>query len=158
MEKIDPTNVSTAYLADVFGMTRDGVTRLCRAGVISQNGVARGKYDLRETLAAYLEHLRKSNTETADVKLKHQQERKLRLQNDKTDASLVPIKDAAQVFATYASQFRASVMGQLERLAAEISKTDNPREVARIIQSDLQGISKTFDDGVLGAIESERTS
>lgn len=149
MSKIDPTNVSTAYLAEVFGMTRDGVTRLCRNGIISQNGVARGKYDLHEALAAYLEHLRKANRETADVKLKRQQERKLRLQNDKTEDRLVKVVDAAEVFGIYTREFRAEVEGRIAGMAAKISKTDNPRTVAKILQTEFSAIGQAANDWLL---------
>ena len=153
MTAIDPTNVSTAYLAEVFGMTRDGVTRLCRAGVISQNGVARGKYDLREALAAYLEHLRKANTETADVKLKRQQELKLRLQNDKTEAGLVNVSDAAQIFAAAHSLFVSLHEDALEGIAAEVAKTDSPRKVRKILTDRFWQISQRHNDEILRGIE-----
>ena len=105
MEKIDATNVSSNYLAEVLGMTRHGISKLYAAGVLTQNGTARGKYNLYDAVPAYLNHLRENHGETADVKLKRQQELKLRLQNDKTEAGLVRITDAAQIFAAAHSLF-----------------------------------------------------
>ena len=157
MTEIDPTNVSTAYLAECFGMTRDGVTRLCRAGVISQNGVARGKYNLFDAVPAYLQHLRASKGgESAATRLAIQRERKLRLQNDETEAGLVPIRDAALVFATASAMFRADVNSRIEGMAAKISKTDNPRNVAKSIQSELFAVGQAAYDGLPKVEENER--
>lgn len=156
MAKIDPTNVSTAYLAEVFGMTRDGVTRLCRGGVIRQNGVARGKYDLREAVSSYAKYVRENHGETADTRLKKQQERKLRIQNDKLEDRLVKVVDAAEVFGIYSREFRADVGSRISGLADNIAKTDNPREVAEILQSEFHAIGQAAYDGLLQIEENER--
>jgi hypothetical protein len=156
MAKIDPTNISTAYLAECLGMTRDGVTRLCRQGVIRQNGVARGKYNLFEAVEAYATYLKESKGDESAVRLLRQRERKLRLANDKTEAGLVSIEDAAQTFATFASMFREFVTGQIEGMAARIAECDEPRTAGLMLKNDLETINKTVTDGVMGAFENER--
>ncbi len=158
MAKIDPTNVSTAYLAEVFGMSRDGVTRLCRAGVITQNGVARGKYDMREALSSYAKYVRETHGETADVRLKRQQERKLRLQNNKTEAGLVNVSDAAQVFALAISIFRSIHEEVFEGIAAELAKTDKSHKVAVILKDRFNQVGQRSHDEILGSVENARTN
>ena len=153
MTKIDATNVSTKDLAAILGMTRDGVTRLCRAGVITQNGIARGKYDLREAVPAYLNYLRENHGETADVRLKRQQELKLRLQNDKKEAELVNVNDAAQIFAAAHSLFVSLHEDALEGIAAEVAKTDLPRKVRKILSAGFWQISQRHNDEILRGIE-----
>ena len=156
MTKMDATNVSTKDLATILGMTRDGVTRLCRGGVIQQNGVARGKYDLREAVSSYAKHMRETHGETADTRLAIQRERKLRLQNDKTEAGLVPIADAAEVFKIFYTEFRTQVNDCIKGMADKISKTDNPGKVAKIMQSEFNAIGQAANDGLQQVKENER--
>ncbi|MCH6591090.1 MAG: hypothetical protein IH806_11400 [Proteobacteria bacterium] len=152
MTKIDATNVSTKDLATILGMTRDGVTRLCRAGVLSQNGVARGKYDLREAVSSYAKHTRETHGETADTRLASQRERKLRLQNDKTEAGLVRSTDAAQIFAAAHSLFVSLHEDALEGIAAEVAKTDSPHKVRKILTDGFWQISQRHNDEIIGPI------
>lgn len=156
-KQIDFTNVSTAYLAEFLGMTRDGVTRLNRGGVIQQNGRARGKYNLVEAISAYATYLRE-NKDSSATKLAVQRERKLRLQNDETEARLVPIGDAAQVFATFAAEFRRQVEGSLAGLAEELSKTDSPHEVARLMREQFRADVAGPIEWLREVEENERTN
>ena len=130
---IDYTNVSTAYLAECLGMTRDGVTRLNRSGVIRQNGMARGKYNLVHAVSAYVIYLRESKGDEANVRLILERERKLRLQNDKTEAGLVDIKDAAQVYSAYCSAWRAGADAIPARVAQRISRESDPSAIQRLL-------------------------
>ena len=152
MTKIDPTNVSTAYLAEVFGMTRFGITRLCRGGVIQQNGVARGKYNLYHAVPAYIAYLEECKGDETNVKLLQQRERKLRLQNDETEAGLVRITDAAQIFAAAHSLFVSLHEDALEDIAAEIAKTNSPRKVRKILTDRFWQISQRHNDELLRPI------
>ena len=152
MEKIDPTNVSSNYLAEVLGMTRHGVSKLYAAGVLTQNGIARGKYNLYDAVPAYLNYLRENHGETADVLLKRQQELKLRLQNDKTEAGLVRITDAAQIFAAAHLLFVSLHEDALEGIATEIAKTNTPLEVTKILSDWFWQISQRHNDEILGPI------
>ena len=156
MTKIDATNVSTTDLAAILGMTRDGVTRLCRAGVISQNGIARGKYDLREAISSYAKHTRETHGESADTRLAIQRERKIRLQNDKTEDGLIDIGDAAEVFKIFYTEFRTQVNGCIKGMADSISKTDSPHKVAKIMQSEFNVIGQAAYDGLQEVNENER--
>ena len=153
MVEIDPANVSTAYLAESLGMTRDGVTRLCRGGVIRQNGVARGKYNLFDAVQAYATYLKESKGDESDAKLSQQRERKLRLANDKTEAGLVRITDAAQIFEAAHLLFVSIHEEALEGIAAEIAKTDSPREVTKIFTDRFWQISQRHNDEILRGIE-----
>jgi hypothetical protein len=139
-------------------MTRDGVTRLNRSGVIQQNGRSRGKYNLTEAVAAYLTYLTEAKGDESNVKLLRQRERKLRLQNDATEARLVPIGDAAQVFATYAAEFRRQVEASLEGLAEQISKTDSPRDAAQVMRDQFRALSIGATEWLREVEEDARTN
>ena len=158
MAKIDPTNVSSSYLAEVLGMTRHGVSKLYALGVVTQNGRARGKYNLYDAVPAYLNYLRESEGETADVRLKRQQELKLRLQNDKTEAGLIRIDDAAEAFKLGIAIFRSIHEEVFEGIAAELAKTDKSHKVAVILKDRFNQVGQRSHDEILGSVENARTN
>lgn len=135
-------------------MTRDGVTRLNRKGVIQQNGRARGKFDLVQAVSAYATDLRE-NKDTAEGNLFQERERKIRLANDKAEGKLLSVADAAQVFAPYTSFFRGFVLKQLPGMATKIANCNNPSTVSLMPQESLQAISKKLTDDVHEAIGHE---
>ncbi len=137
-------------------MSRDGVTRLCRGGVIRQNGIARGKYNLYDAVPDYIAYLQESKGDESTVKLLCQRERKLRLQNDKTEAGLVRKDDAVEVFKTAIAIFQSIHDDVFEGIAAELAKTDNPREVAEILNDRFNQVGQRQHDETLGAIENGR--
>ncbi len=68
MTDIDPTNVSSSYLAEVLGMTRQRVSKLRSEGVIKNNG-NRGKYNLADAVTAYSKYLRDNKGSDVATKL-----------------------------------------------------------------------------------------
>jgi hypothetical protein len=119
-------------------MSRDGVTRLNRGGVIQQNGLARGKYNLYDAIPAYVVYLKESKGDETNVRLIRQRERKLRIQNDNLEDRLVSIVDAAEVFGLYARAFRSDVESRTGQLAAKLSKIDSPRELSIFLQGEFR--------------------
>ncbi len=75
--RIDPTNVSSKFLAALLGMTVSGLSKLYGERVLTQNG-RRGKYDITEQVPIYIQSIKSSGTVEAGAKLKIQQERKLK--------------------------------------------------------------------------------
>ena len=153
MATIDPTNVSTAYLAEVLGMTRDGVTRLCRGGIIKQNGIARGKYNLADAVAPYAKYVRDNKGSDVATKLKQQQTRKLELQNDKTESALVKTADAAQAYRAGCLYWRELVAELTKRLAPQIAKTKDPEKIRELLRDGLNRVSTRFEKGLNDAIQ-----
>ena len=102
--------------------------------------------------------MRETHGETADTRLAIQRERKLSLQNGKTEASLVPIAGAAQVFAQAHSIFRSIHDDVFEGIAAKLAKTDNPHEVTKILKDRFDQAAQVNIDGFFEAIENERKS
>jgi len=152
----DLTNVSSAFLAEVLGMTRHGVSKLYALGVIKQNGRARGKYSLFDAVPAYLDYLRATKGgDSPDTRLKMEQARKLRLQIEKMEAELVDTGIAAQVFATFAATLRQLVNSRIDRLADRIAKCDDSGGVANMMQSELDDIAHTIVDETLEVIGNE---
>ncbi len=135
---------------------RDGVTRLCRGGVIRQNGIARGKYNLYDAVPDYIAYLQEAKGDDSEVRLLQQRERKLRLANNKTEAGLVRKDDAAEVFKIAVAMFHSIHEEVFEGIAAELAKTDNPREVTAILQDRFNQVGQRSHDEILGSVENAR--
>lgn len=153
MAQIDPTNVSSSYLAEVLGMARDAVSKLYAAGVIKQNGIARGKYNLADAVPAYSKYLRDNKGSDVSTRLKQQQTRKLEIQNDKTESVLVKTEDAAQAYRASCMYWRCLMAELPKRLAPQIAKTNDPEKIRELLRDGLNGICTTFEKGLNQAIQ-----
>ena len=95
MQKADLSNVSSSFLAEVLGVTRNAVSKLYATGVIRQNGVARGKYSLFDAVPAYLDHLRANKGSDVNARLKLAQVEKIQQYVEQMENELVKTSDAA---------------------------------------------------------------
>ena len=134
-------------------MTRDGVGKLYAAKVIKQNGIARGKYNLADAVAAYSKYLRDNKGADVATKLKQQQTRKLEIQNDKTESALVKTEDAAQAYRASCMYWRGLMAELPKRLAPQIAKTKDPEKIRELLRDGLNGICTTFEKGLNEAIQ-----
>ena len=146
--RIASSNVSTQYLAEILGVTPDAVTKLHSAGVIWQNGVARGKYDLVENVNAYLDHLRSNKGSDVDARLKLAQVDKIRNQIDKMKNELVKTTDALEVFRVAFTLLRDIAAAVPKRVAARLAKSNSPDEVRTILREEFDGIGERFIKGL----------
>jgi len=133
VQKLDPTNVSTAFLAEVLGVTRDAVSKLYAQRVILQNG-KRGKYNLTEAVPAYLQSIKTSGTAEAGARIKVQQERKLKIANDAAERNLVDIDEAAEVFRQVCTSLRSAMSAIPRRTANEVSKAKTAAACRKILE------------------------
>lgn len=143
--RIESSNVSTLFLAEILGVTPDAITKLHSAGVIRQNGKARGKYNLFEAIPAYLDHLRANKGSDVNARLKLAQVDKIRNQVDKMKNELVKTTDALEVFRVASTAWRDEASRIPQRVARRIAKSDSPDEIRMILQDAL--------DGIYGAVE-----
>ena len=146
--RIDSSNVSTQFLAQILGVTTDAVTKLHSAGVIKQNGIARGKYDLFEATNAYLEHLRNSKGSDVAIRLTLERAKKLELENDRTESQLVKTSDALEVFAAASTHWKSIADGLPKRIASRLAKIKNPDKVRTIVRAELDGIFWEWEKGL----------
>lgn len=146
--RIDSSNVSTQFLAEILGVTPDAITKLHSAGVIRQNGKARGKYDLFEATSAYLDYLRGSNGSDVAVRLTLARVKKLELENDKRENELIRTKDAAEVFRIATNQWRQIAKAISKRVARQIVKSDSPDDIRTILVEALDGMYYEFEKGL----------
>ncbi len=139
MQKLDPTNVSTTFLAEVLGVTRDAVSKLYAQRVILQNG-KRGKYNLTEAVPAYLQSIKTSGTAEAGARLKVQQERKLKIANDAAERNLVDIDEAAEVFRQVCTSLRSAMGAIPRRTANKVSKAQTAAACREILENEYSEV------------------
>lgn len=141
---IDPTNVPTSFLADVLGVAASYVSTLFSKRVIAQNG-KRGRYDLTDAVPMYIQSIRTSGTAEAGEKLKIQQERKLRIQNDQSSGALVKIADAAEVYRQACLSWRAGASALPRRLATELSNTKSAAACRELLVHEIDDLFTEFE-------------
>ena len=129
-------DISTNDLSALLGLARPVVSKLYANRTIKQNG-RRGKYDATEAIPQYLESVRTSGTAEAGQKLKIQQERKLRLANDKAAGELVRIADACEVYRQACLAWRAGSNALPRRLANQLSNESNPALIQKILANEF---------------------
>ena len=153
MQKADLSNVSSSFLAEVLGVTRDAVSKLYATGVIRQNGVARGKYSLFDAVPAYLDHLRDNKGSDVNVRLKLAQCEKIEIANKNERENLVETDVAAEVFRVVVTAWRKIAASVPKRIASRISKSENPDEIRTILCKELDGIGSELEKGLNQAIQ-----
>ncbi len=146
--RIESSNVSTQFLAEILGVTTDAVTKLHSAGIIKQNGKARGKYDLFDAVSAYLDHLRNSKGSDVAIRLTLARAKKLELENDKRENELVKTSDAAEVFRVASMLWKSIADGLPKRIASRLAKIENPDEARLILREALDGMYYEFENGL----------
>ena len=148
MQKADLSNVSSSFLAEILGVTRDAVSKLYATGVIRQNGVARGKYSLFDAVPAYLDHLRANKGSDVNARLKLAQVEKIRQYVEKMENELVKTSDAAAVFRAASTAWRDEASKLPQRVARRIAKSKDPSEIREILRDELDQVFYRFEKGL----------
>ena len=131
---------SPKVVSAVLGVTSKTVREMANKGIIKKLPGRQAAYDLTKVVPAFLEYktgAKKGTVENARAKLVRQQERKLRLQNDKTAGELIEIAEASAVFAEYAAAFRAGVTAMPRRLAARLSSLSGKAAIIKLMEAEV---------------------
>ncbi len=147
VELIDPDNVQSKFLAECLAVTAQYVSKLAAEGVLTTNG-RRGKYRLREAIPAYIKSIRKGGHADAAARLKTQQERKLRIQNEREEGRLVAVEDAAEAFRTYCLTWRAGIAALPRRLATQLSNESNPAKIQKALTDEFAELFEEMEVGL----------
>lgn len=131
----DPHSCNAETLGRVLGLTRQQVTNLFNARTIPNNG-KRGKYDLFTAVPQYVQSIKTSGTAEAGERLKIEQRRKIKLQNDVAAGLLVPVGDIASVINQAASAFLSTWKSIPRRVASKLSATDDPAAIREILEDE----------------------
>jgi len=145
---IDPANVSSKFLAECLALTPQAVSRLGTERIIRTNG-RRGRYELTTAVPMYIASLRGTGAAEAKAKYAVQQERKLRLQNDKEAGKLVPIEEAAEAFRAYCLTWRAGANALPRRLATQLSNESNPTEIQKALANEFAELFNQMERGLI---------
>ena len=129
---VDPNNVDTKLVAQLFGLSRTRISQLHSEGVIRNNGT-RGRYVLAKVVVAYLAYLKKSKRSTVRERLINQQERKLKLHNDALADTLVDMNEAADALLRFCRLWRTGAEALPKNIAGRIAKTKNKKEIRDIL-------------------------
>lgn len=131
----NPYDCSGAQLGEVLGLTQQQVLRLFKARTIPQNGKS-GRYDIFKAVPQYVQSIKTSGTAEAGERLKIEQRRKLKLQNDTAAGILVPLADIASVINQAAAGFLATWKSIPRRVAAKLAATDDSATVREILENE----------------------
>ncbi len=132
--------VSPKVVCAVLGVTSKTVREMANKGIIKKLPGKQGVYDLTKIVPSYLEYktgAKKGKVESERAKLVRQQERKLRLQNDKVAGKLIPTADASAIFAEYASAFRAGLNAMPGRLSSQLGGMSRPAAIGKLLQEEI---------------------
>lgn len=141
---IDPADVASKLLAKVLGVTAQYVSNLRAARTLRTNG-KRGRYSLYDAVPQYLDSIRTAGGAEAKQKLAIQQERKLRLANDKVAGSLVRVGDAAEAYRQGCLAWRAGANALPRRLANQLSNESNPARIQKLIANEFAELYIAFE-------------
>jgi hypothetical protein len=148
---MDKIQVSFSELSQISGIPQRSLYNLQKQGVLPKS-VAKGKHDLCEILPKLVEHLR-SESGSGDELKKHrilelrQKSRKLELQNQETEGTLVK---AADVVATWSSAFNVCknrFMGLAVTLADDLAGVTDKTIAKEIIQDAIEEILEELGSG-----------
>ena len=103
---------------------------------------------LTDVVAAYLDYLKDSKRGGAKELLARQQERKLKLQNNRLADTLVNIDEAAEVFRIACCLWRDGANAIPNNVAARIAKTKSKREIRDILTEALDGLVPAFEEPI----------
>ena len=140
---LDPTDINAKLAAQLLGLTRTRLSQLCSEGIIRNNG-KRGRYNLNNVARDYAAYLKKSRRGTAQERLIRQQERKLKLQNDKLESTLVDRDQVVELFQLCCSALRNVVNQIPKNVAARIAKTTNKKDIRDVLSDALEEAISQF--------------
>ena len=141
--EIDPADIDSAFVAALFGITRHRVSQLYSEGVLTNNGT-RGRYVLADVIGAYLDYIKDSKRGSTKERLARQQERKLKIQNDRLAQTLIDIDEAANAFRIAGRLWRAGAESVPKNVAARIAKAKNPKDIRDILTGALNELVPAY--------------
>jgi hypothetical protein len=118
---------------------------LDKKGIIQKMPGPRGHWNLLQVIPAYIKYKIGGRVESSRAKLTDQQERKLKIANDKAEGKLIETSDASGVFSEYASAFRAGATALPGRVATQLAGIKNPTEVRRILNDEIDDLLVTAE-------------
>lgn len=138
-----PKTLTATELGSVIGVSARRVQQLAKQGIFSKDG--RSKYPLAASVKAYIDWKLKSEIErrddatTADESVKIERARKLRLENEQTERSLVSMASAVGAVDAIVGPIRSELAGVPARVTNDVGKR---RAIEDAINRVLQAIDR----------------
>lgn len=137
-----PKTMTAAELGSVIGVSARRVQQLAQQGIFEKDG--RSKYPLAASVKSYIDHKLKSEiakrdvVTTADEAVKIERARKLRLENEQTERSLVPMAAAVAAIDAIVGPVRSDLAGVPARVTDDVGER---RAIEDAINTVLNGIA-----------------
>ena len=129
-------DASSTQTADILGITRQRVSQLRSQGIIKNNG-KRGRYDVPQAIKDYAAYITDNGGGDAQTRLIVQRTRKLKIENDKAEARLIDMGDAAEVLNAALSVYLTSTDEIPDTLARRLARSSSPAEIRRVIDKEF---------------------
>lgn len=133
--------VGTSELAAIVGKTKQWISQLTRDGVLTQ--VSRGKYNLAESVQAYIRHVtgvaEEGKVSYNDEKAQHEQIKKeiAQLELEEKRRNLHTTKDVQEAWGELLVNFRGMLMVLPPKLAGELTYMTDAKEIRTLLESRL---------------------
>jgi phage terminase Nu1 subunit (DNA packaging protein) len=147
--------VSASELSNWLKISTSSVYRLVEEKVLPQP-IARGKYDLKAGVSAYVDYLQKridskpdDPREAADlhaqkVRLTAAQAHRVEQENRVRDGSLLEAAGVAKVWAAYLTAAKSVLENMPSRLAPELAYLDDPAQIERVLRQAIDEVRQNL--------------
>lgn len=133
----DTKNITTKQLMELIEAPERTFYRLKKLGVFTP--VKRGRFNLRESLHSYHEHLQNHNELSESKKrLTDEQYRKLKLDNDEKEGELLPEQDVQIIFNETMHIIKTHADSLPGRVANELSAITNAGVIRQKLQHEIR--------------------
>lgn len=130
--------VGTSELAAIVGKTKQWISQLTRDGVLTQ--VSRGKYNLAESVQAYIRHVtgvaEEGKVSYNDEKAQHEQIKKeiAQLELEEKRKNLHTTEDILEAWGELLVNFRTMIMVLPSQLSTQLSYTTDAKQIRILLE------------------------
>lgn len=147
IEKVDNVTVASGVLAELFGLTDRRVRQLAEEGIIKK--VARGRYDLSESVRNYIVHLKTNNDlkeDKSEKEIDYDMEHALleRAKREKVELELAAMRgnmhhsqDVEKVMNDMLANFRAKILNLPSKAAPRLVLKEETSYIQDILQDEV---------------------
>ncbi|SMF88175.1 hypothetical protein SAMN05661091_4155 [Paenibacillus uliginis N3/975] len=139
--------VGTSELAAIVGKTKQWISQLTRDGVLTQ--VSRGKYNLAESVQAYIKHItgvaEEGKVSYNDEKAQHEQIKKeiALLELEEKRKNLHTTEDVLEAWGELVVNFRGAIMVLAPNLSTDLAYMTDAKEIRLLLED-------RFTDALIG--------
>lgn len=133
----DLKDASSTQTADMLGITRQHVSKLCSQGILKNNG-KRGRYDVPQAIKDYAAYIVGNGGGDAQTRLIIARTEKIELQNRITEQGLISIDDAKRVLTLAFEIFQTLSANLPKETAPKVAKARTATQVRGILEKEFE--------------------